>query len=284
MKSEKKILVIDDLESNLYLFQVILGKSHPEYTILVAKSGREGIEIAQRELPEAILLDILMPDMDGYETCRLLKSSELTGSIPILMISADGQNEETRLGGLRAGADTIISKPFRREEFIALVNVMLRIKKAEDSLKKQNLELQKNLINEQNYQLRLKKMNYELSILEERERHRIAEFLHDGISQILSLANIKLSTLISSEQNSKNEITIRESIKLINNAISETRSLTYDLSPPILYELGLIPAIKWKLEQLENKHGISTKVEFKIRFQNLIMSFLTLVEYIYISL
>jgi signal transduction histidine kinase len=104
-------------------------------------------------------------------------------------------------------------------------------------------------------------MNTDLSITEEKERRRISEFLHDGISQILSLVYIKLTSLLNSEQLPKTNQTIRESVELINNAIVETRSLTYDLSPPILYELGLIPAIKWKLEQIENRYGIATTIK-----------------------
>jgi len=260
----QKILVIDDNESNLFLIQSILKKSHPDYEILTSLSGEEGIEIAQEQIPQTILLDIFMPDMDGYETCRILKSSQKTSSIPVLMISADGQNAETRLDSLKSGADAIMSKPFKQEEFIALVNVMLRIKRVEDTLIKQNLELQNSLIKEQSYQVKLKKLNSELSITEERERRKIAEFLHDGISQILSLANIKLSTIPTSDQNLKTIKKITESIELINTAISQTRSLTYDLSPPILFELGLIPAIIWKLEQIENKHGISTILKGKV--------------------
>lgn len=260
----QKILVIDDNESNLFLIRSILKKSHPNYEILTSLSGEEGIEIAQAQIPQTILLDIFMPDMNGYETCRILKSSQKTSSIPVLMISADGQNAETRIDSLKSGADAIMSKPFKQEEFIATVNVMLRIKRVEDTIIKQNLELQISLIKEQNYQVNLKRLNSELSITEERERRRIAEFLHDGISQILSLANLKLSSLQISDQNVKTHKTICESIELINAAISQTRSLTYDLSPPILYELGLIPAIKWKLEQIENKYGISTILKSKV--------------------
>lgn len=263
-KPALKILVIDDNENNLILIQSILSKSHPKYEILTSLSGNEGIEIAQKQIPQTILLDIFMPGMDGYETCRILKSSQKTSSIPVLMISAYGQDAETRLEGLNAGADAILSKPFKQEEFVALVNVMLRIKRVEDTLLNQNQELQNSLIKEQSYQLKLKKMNSELSIAEERERRKIAEFLHDGINQILSLANIKLSTIPTSGQNVKTVKTLNETIELINHAISQTRSLTYDLCPPILYELGLIPTIKWKLDQIENKYGIETSLKSNV--------------------
>jgi len=400
MNSVKKILVIDDVESNLSLIESILNVSHPEYEILLAKSGPEGIELAQSQLPQVILLDIFMPDMDGFETCKIIKSNLATDNIPVLMVSAGGYNYEIRVDGLHSGADAIISKPFKTQEFIALVNVMLRIKRAEDKLRKQNQELdtyikkqiikfhhvedrflqisgyaleffweidtngqityispvlekivgykpeeivdkmniftfsafggnhyslkkiknnlllasffrderlifrhqngekvwmsasgfpirdnenklicyrgvcqdiservkvetdlQKSLVKIKEYQFKLKKLNSELSITEEKERRRIAEFLHDGLSQILSLVHIKLTSLLNSEQLPKTDITIRESVQLIHNAISETRSLTYDLSPPILFELGLIPAIKWKLEQTENKYNIATSIK-----------------------
>ena len=256
----KKILVIDDVETNLMLVKIILEKSHSDYEILITTSGQTGIEIAQSELPEAILLDVFMPEMDGYEVCRRIKSMESTSSIPVLMISAGGESPETRIAGLRAGADAILSKPFVHEEFVALVNVMLRIKKDEDELKKQNRELQDNVTKITEYQTKLKKMNSELSIAEEKERRRISEYLHDGVSQILSLVNLKLTYLLENEQLPKTEITIRESVELINKAVVETSSLTYDLSPPILYEMGLIPAIKWNLDQIEKKHGISTSI------------------------
>lgn len=241
-----KILVIDDCDTNLLLIRSILKKSHPDYEILTSLSGKEGVEIARDQLPQAVLLDVFMPDMDGIEVCHRIKSDDNTGNIPILMISAGGQSAKIRLKGLHAGADAIISKPFEKEEFVALVNVMLRIKSVEDKLKRQNHELQDNLLKINQYQVKLKKMNAKLSITEEQERRRIAEYLHDGISQILSLASIKLTWLLNNEQLPKTGKTIRESVELINSAIAGTRSLTYDLSPPILYELGLIAAIKWR--------------------------------------
>ena len=260
MESRKNILVIDDNESNLLLIKVILHSKLPDYTILLATSGAIGIELAQTELPEAILLDILMPEMDGFETCRKIKAIESISHIPVLMISALGQSTEIRVKALESGTDAIISKPFDNEEFVAMLNVMLRIKKAEDTLKSKNRELQIRLKEIEDYQLRLKKLNSKLSISAEKERRRIAEFLHDGIGQTLSLTNMKLTSLLVSEQLPKTDKTIRESVALINNAINETRTLTNELSPPILYESGLVAAINWRLEQVKEINSIDTKL------------------------
>jgi len=266
----KKILAIDDTENNLILIKSILSKQFPDFEILLANSGKEGLKVAKSELPQTILLDIYMPEMDGYQVCRELKENIRTKNIPILMISAYGGDSKVRVKGLNAGADAFISKPFHMEELIALVNVMLRIKDAEDLLRKQNNNLEttitklrkaekiqkNNLIQIRKYQNKLKQLNSELVLTEEKEKKAIAGYLHDGIGQTLSIAHIRLTSLLNDELNQKTKTTLKESTKLIDTAINESRLLTYDLSPPILYELGLVPAIRWKLEQISNKGNI----------------------------
>jgi len=123
-------------------------------------------------------------------------------------------------------------------------------------------------------------------LVEERERRRIAENLHDSLGQTLSLAFLKLSSVVDEECAPKVKSVIGETSGLLDIAISESRSLTYDLSPPILYELGLIPAFKWKLEQLKEKHRITTviigegqevdvKKEYKIFLYRMVCELLT---------
>ncbi len=279
----KKILAIDDIYNNLVLIESILIKKLPGYEILFARSGKEGIEIAQKELPDTILLDIYMPEMDGYKVCSFLKKDELTKNIPVLMVSAYGDDSNVRVKGLNAGADGFITKPYRISELVAIVNVMLRIKNAEDLLRMQNKEMvlsisklqnaekiqKKNLFQIQKYQKKLKKLNSELIQTEEKERKTIAGYLHDGIGQTLSIAHIKLTSLLNEELNPKVKKTISESSKLIDSAINDSRLLTYDLSPPILYELGLIEAIKWKLEQVREKSNISVVFKSSIKKINI---------------
>ncbi len=268
----KKILIIDDINTNLLLIKSILAKHFPDYEVLLTDSGKKGLVIAREKKPETILLDIFMPEIDGYEVCRTLKNDTTTSNIPILMVSAYGDNTDVRVKGLNVGADAFISKPFNNAELVALVNVMLRIKHSEDLLRVQNEALKttvlklreaektrkKNLSKINNYQKQLRALNADLLKSEEKERKTIAGFLHDGIGQTLSIANIKLTSLLNRNLSQPVKKAIAETSDLINNAIAETRLLTYDLSPPILYELGLIPAIKWKLEQISNKASIET--------------------------
>lgn len=250
----KKILIVDDQQIILELIKAILVKNIPGYQVLLAYSGQEAIKIANEQLPETILLDVIMPEMDGFEVCKTLKNNNLTKHIPILMVSALGQNIEDRIIGLNSGADAFLSKPFDNVELLLQVKVMLRIKNAEDLLRKRNETLEI-------FIKKLKKLNSELIIVEEKERRRIAEYLHDGIGQILALTHMKLSSVMGNPSSPKLQKIISESSELINDAIIKSRLLTYDLSPPILYELGLIPAIKWKLGQIEDEFEIATTLK-----------------------
>ena len=138
----KKILVIDDKKNNLTTIDAVIQDNIPSSKILTALSGKEGIEIAQKEQPDTILLDIIMPHMDGYEVCRRLKNDEATKHIPIIMITAFETDSQSRVKGLDMGADVFLSKPVDPAELTAQLNVMLRIKEAEDimRLEKEDLE------------------------------------------------------------------------------------------------------------------------------------------------
>ncbi|MEE8398539.1 MAG: response regulator [Desulfobacterales bacterium] len=131
------ILAIDDKPDNLIAISALLKTCIPDCTVVTADSGAEGIEKANAELPDTILLDIKMPEMDGFEVCGELKSSEKTQHIPIIMITAVKTDTQSRIKGLALGADAFLSKPVDETELAAQVKVMLRIKQAEDHLRRE---------------------------------------------------------------------------------------------------------------------------------------------------
>lgn len=138
----KKVLVIDDKIDNLISIKALLNIYLPECTILTAQSGMEGIAIAKKEEPDTILLDIIMPEMDGYEVCQNLKEDEITNNIPVILLTAIKTDSKSRLKGLELGGDAFLSKPIEAEELSAQVNVMLRIKSAEDKLRTEKADLE----------------------------------------------------------------------------------------------------------------------------------------------
>jgi len=137
-----KLLTIDDKQDNLVVVQAILHRLMPELQVLTALSGEEGMKLARAEQPDVILLDIIMPGLDGYEVCRLIKSDPELRIIPIILLTAIMTGSNARVKGLELGADAFLNKPINEEELIAQIKVMLRIKSAEDALRqdKQNLE------------------------------------------------------------------------------------------------------------------------------------------------
>ena len=107
-----KVLVIDDDEIVRLTIESLLAAQNVE--IILAEDGEEGIQKAQKFLPDAILLDVMMPRMDGYETCLRLRANPQTAEIPIFMVTAL-DDRDSRLAGFAAGADDFIAKPYHIE-------------------------------------------------------------------------------------------------------------------------------------------------------------------------
>ncbi|MBL7140111.1 MAG: response regulator [Planctomycetes bacterium] len=124
-KVRGKILVVDDYPANVKLLERNLQAAG--YETVAANDGQEALEKVQAEKPDLILLDIMMPKIDGFEVCRRLRADEATAVIPIIMVTALKETED-RIRGLEAGADDFISKPFDRGELLARVKSLLAIK------------------------------------------------------------------------------------------------------------------------------------------------------------
>ncbi len=132
MSHKPTILVIDDTESNLDMLMAILKN----YDVIPALSGKEALEIVKNEKIDLILLDIMMPEMDGYEVCRRLKSEEATRSIPIIFITAKTDEESIELGYSIGGID-YVTKPFKPRELLARAKTQLDLKGYQESLEAQ---------------------------------------------------------------------------------------------------------------------------------------------------
>lgn len=134
-----QILLVDDNPTNLQmLLQTLSGRG---YKLLIAKNGESALRIALKAKPALVLLDIMMPGMDGYEVCRKLKDSGDTENVTIIFLSAlDDTKDKVR--GLEAGAVDYISKPFQAEEVIARVETQLKIHRLERALSERNRQLE----------------------------------------------------------------------------------------------------------------------------------------------
>jgi diguanylate cyclase (GGDEF)-like protein len=128
---KQTILIVDDSSANIEILDGILS---PEYEILFAMCGKDALDIAGEQIPDLILLDVVMPEMDGYEVCKQLKANLKTRDIPVIFITAMGQEgDESR--GLDAGAIDYLTKPVRASIVKARVRNHLELKRYRDSLK-----------------------------------------------------------------------------------------------------------------------------------------------------
>lgn len=123
----KKILVIDDLPENVFMLQDRL--EHEGYEVITAYNGKTGIEKAKNELPDLILLDVMMPDITGIEVCKTLVVDKKTSGIPIILVTAKSDAEDTK-EGLEAGAFDYIKKPINRIDLVARVMSALKLSDA----------------------------------------------------------------------------------------------------------------------------------------------------------
>jgi class 3 adenylate cyclase/CheY-like chemotaxis protein len=131
------ILVVDDLPQNTKLMDAVL--SPRGFVVHTAASGEEALAWLSTQVPDLVLLDILMPGIDGYETCRQIRANAATSFLPVVMVTASGQ--EQKLRAIEAGADDFVTKPFEQAELLARVRSLVRVKRYHDTIERQAAEL-----------------------------------------------------------------------------------------------------------------------------------------------
>jgi len=137
IEQRQRILIVDDTQANIeILYKILKG----DYEVFYAKNGRDCLRLAKREIPDLILLDIMMPDMDGYQVCSLLKADSQTARIPVIFITAMG-NEENETKGLDCGAIDYITKPISPPIVKARVKNHLELKRSHDVMEALSTEL-----------------------------------------------------------------------------------------------------------------------------------------------
>jgi adenylate cyclase len=137
MAGPGRILVVDDNERNSRLLEAVLAPRG--YAVTSANSGRAGLDLIATAAFDLVLLDIVMPDLSGYEVCRALREDPATRMLPVIMLTSSGDAD--KVSAIEAGADEFISRPFNQLELLARVRSLLRIKEYHDTIEAQAKEL-----------------------------------------------------------------------------------------------------------------------------------------------
>ena len=138
MKNPAKILVVDDTPANVKLLSGLLEFNG--YKVVTAASGAEALGKVETEQPDLVLLDIMMPGMNGYEVCRTIRKNPATEILPVVMVTSLDPTEE-RINGLQAGADDFLAKPVDEQELLVRIRSLLRIKELYDTVQVQSAQL-----------------------------------------------------------------------------------------------------------------------------------------------
>ncbi|MDP3182016.1 MAG: PAS domain S-box protein [Desulfobaccales bacterium] len=136
------LLVLEDRPDNLFVLEQLLAAYLPDIKLLAAPSAEAGLELAASEAVDGALIDVQMPGMNGIEMCRRLKADPRTASVHVILVTAHGATPELKAQGLEAGADDFIAKPIDNVELAAKLRVMLRLRAAENALRRERDHLE----------------------------------------------------------------------------------------------------------------------------------------------
>ena len=218
-----KVLIVDDEPTAMSTLEAILAGDG--YQLDYASSGRIALEKAEQLQPDLILLDVMMPGMNGYEVCRRLRATPKLAEVPIIILTAL-DDRTSRLQGIEAGADDFLLKPVDRQELRLRVRTILRLDRYRTlSIQRENL----------------RKMAEHVVNAQEQERKRLSRELHDDLGQVLIAHMLRLQNL-RAEIPAVSESIIKELESLITDTsqtINKMRLLAQDMRPTMLDTLGL---------------------------------------------
>jgi signal transduction histidine kinase len=231
-----RILVVDDERLNRTLLSTNLQESG--YTVETAEDGQQALRMLRAQLFDAVLLDLIMPRMDGYQVLAEMKRDPVLRRIPVMVISSMDQMDSI-VRCIEMGATDYLTKPFDP------VLLHARIRASLASLHEERMAV-------------LREQYAQVTVAQEEERQRIARELHDGLGPALASLNIRLRTVRKLLERDAHPVAgeIEELAGQTQACSRDIRRLIHDLRPVALDELGLVPALREHLARCEQEHDL----------------------------
>jgi DNA-binding NarL/FixJ family response regulator len=226
-----KILIVED-EFNI-IDSLLELLSYENYEVITAVNGLEGITAARDNLPDLIICDVMMPEMDGYEVLRWLRQDSVTASIPFIFLTAKASKLDVRYG-MDIGADDYLTKPYSNEELLAAVRARLE--------KHAVLEAQ-----------RMRDFAHHLVRLQERERRQLSHELEDDVQRLITGLRFTLSALNGQTAPEIYQPLLEAARSTANTVSDHVARIAFSLWPVMIDQLGIVPALLALFEQFEGR-------------------------------
>ena len=259
-----RVLLVEDSAADALLLKHALAEASGEsFQVTHAELMAEAVRRLSSESFDAILLDLSLPDSHGVKT--VAQANAAAPHLPIVVMTGL-DDEATALEAVRQGAQDFLIKGHGDGRLVArAIRYAMERKQAEQQLKALNETLEQRVVERTAVATRraaqLQVLAAELTQTEHRERRRLAQILHDHLQQLLYAARLNLGALRHGNPRESSAETIDRIDALLGECIAESRALTVQLCPPVLYESGLAMAIEWLARHMEQTCGLSVDVE-----------------------
>jgi len=247
-----KVLIADDHRATRHMICAILEQEG--LTVVEAENGEEALHKYKSALPELVLLDIMMPLMNGLDACTRIKQLPEGNHVPVLIFTGEGEGKTVEMA-FQAGAADFITKPINREELRHRVRRLLYLRELE--LKREAAELKLKSSYEEMQSLSVKVLH-----AYEEERSRLAKELHDELGMAMTTVKLDLQLLKKGlvDTGIKLGESLGYSIQLVDESLAIIRSKTAFIRPPALDDMGLIAVIQNMAKKLDQSTGMRTTV------------------------
>lgn len=247
-----KILIVDDEPVARQTLGALLESYG--YQLGMAENGLEGVQKAREMHPDVILLDVMMPIMDGFEVCRRLRADPEVAEVPIILITAL-DDRDSRLAGLEAGADDFLAKPFDSLELTIRLNTLRRVDRYRRLVEeREKLKLALAELSEKNRQLRV--LSRQVLTAQENERRRLAVELHDEVGQLITALKLILEQQ-AGQPGQAAPAWLAEARAITNDLFRDVREMSLNLRPTVLDDFGLSAALDWLVRRFTSQTQIT---------------------------
>lgn len=262
MPRPAKLLVVDDNPVVLLALSEFMRAAG--FEVAAGETGEEGLRLARENAPDLILLDVVLPDVNGVELCRRIKVDPELKFLFVVLLSTSETSADSKISGLDAGADGYIARPIENRELLARVQALLRIQRAELALRRAHDELERRVL-ERTAELAeanagLRRMSLRLLEVQETERRSLARELHDEAGQLLTGLKMVVERSLPLAPEPVRE-RLNEAVELISLLTARVRNLSLELRPQVLDDLGLVVALEWHFQRYAKQTGI--QVDFR---------------------